>query len=499
MRHYVSTFLILALLLALGLAMAGCPAGTTDGTGTAGDAKIPVTTASEEARQEFLKGRDLAENLRLQDSLAHFDKAISLDPNFALAELSRANSSPTAKEFFEHLNKAVELADKASEGEKHLILAAQAGANGDTVKQKEHLDKLVAAYPDDERAHFVLGGYYFGQQDYPKAIDEYKKATEINDKFAPVFNILGYAYRQNGDYANAEEAFKKYIELIPKDPNPYDSYGELLLKMGKFDESAVQYRKALEIDPNFNASHFGIAAGLIYQGKYDEAAAELQKITEKAKSDGDRQTALFGLVTAEIDKGEMDKALANVDKIYELAEKRSDPAAMSGNLQTKGTILVEMGKYDEAKAAFEQALKVIEDSGLSQEIKDNAKLQHQYNLATVALGKNDMEAAKAAAAEFTKGAEAGKNQGQIRQSHELAGMIALAAKDYDKAISELEQASMQNPRNLYRLAQAYQGKGDKAKTSELAKKAAEFNSLPQINYAIVRSKAAKMAGEGNSE
>src|SRR4029450_1459887 len=65
--------------------------------------KIAITTSSEEARKEFLAGRDLQEKLRITDSIQHFDKAISLDPNFALAELNRANVSPTAKEFFDHL------------------------------------------------------------------------------------------------------------------------------------------------------------------------------------------------------------------------------------------------------------------------------------------------------------------------------------------------------------------------------------------------------------
>ena len=87
------------------------------------------------------------------------------DPNFALAHLNRANVSPTAKEFFDHLKQAVSLSDKASEGERLLILGTEAGANGNAPKQKETLEKLVAAYPNDERARFTLGGYYFGQQD----------------------------------------------------------------------------------------------------------------------------------------------------------------------------------------------------------------------------------------------------------------------------------------------------------------------------------------------
>lgn len=474
--------------------VANAPApAASPGAATAGG-KIPVSSSSEDAKKEFLQGRDLAEKLQAQDSLQHFDKAISLDPNFASAELARANASQTAKEFFDHLNKAMSLADKASEGERLLIQATQAGANAEAAKQKELFDKLVAEFPNDERAHFQLGGYFFGQQDFTSAIEHYKKATEIAPNYSPAYNILGYAYRQNGDYANAEQAFKKYIELIPNDPNPYDSYAELLLKMGKFDDSIVQYRKALSIDPNFVNSHNGIAAALTYMGKPDDADKELQIISDKARSDGDRRTALFGMTVVDADSGKFDKATADVDKQYALGEKIGDTAAMTGDLVLKGTILVEAGKYDEAKDLFDRALKMTQDSNLSQELKDNATLFHHYNLVTVAAGKKDFATAKAEAEEFRKGAEASKSPNQIRLAHELAGMIALAEKNYDNAISELQQANQQNPQDLYRLAQAFEGKGDSAKAKDFYAKAAAFNSLPQMNYAFIRTKAQKMAG-----
>ena len=495
----LTRFLIsfLAIVIASVVALSGCanveeskgPAVASN-PGNAGG-KIPVTTASEEARKEFLQGRDLQEKLLIQDSIQHFDKAISLDPNFALAELNRANVSPTGKEFFDHLKKAVSLSDKASNGEKLLILGNEAGANGNAAKQKEYLDQLVAAYPNDERAHFNLGGYYFGQQDMPQAIEHYKRATELNPTYSTAFNILGYAYRQNADYANAEQAFKKYIELIPKDPNPYDSYAELLLKMGRFDESIAQYQKALAIDSNFINSHQGIAAALMYQGKPDEAAAELQKITDKARSDAERRTALFALTVVDVDSGKMDKALAEVDKQYSLGEKTNDIPAMTGDLQLKGNIMLEMGKPDEAKALFERGLKMTEDSNLSQEIKDNAKLFHHFNLTRVALAKKDLTAAKTEAETFRKGTETLKNPFQTKQAHQLLGMIALEAKDYDNAVTELLQANQQNPYDLYRLCQAYQGKGDMGKAKEFCTKAANFNSLPQINLAFIRTKAAK--------
>jgi len=502
MRRNKPILLLLSLITVVTVAFSGCAnvestnknsASTDASNTTAAAGKIPITTSSEDARKEFLQGRDLNEKLLVQDSIAHYDKAISLDANFAYAELNRAGVSPTGKEFFDHLKKAVGLADKASNGEKLLILGTEAGANGNAAKQKEYFEQLVAAYPNDERANFALGGYYFGQQDFPQAITYYKKATELEPKFSSAFNLLGYAYRQNDDYANSENAFKKYIELIPNDPNPYDSYAELLLKMGKFDDSITQYRKALSIDKNFINAHQGIGMALLYKGSPDEAAAEINKINDVARSDAERRTALFALTVVDVDSGKWDAALADVDKQYALGEKTGDVPGMTGDLQLKGNILLEMGKHDDAKAQYEKGLKMTEDSNLSPEIKDNARVFHHYNMARVALGKKDSATAKTEAEGFRKGTEGKNNPAQMRQLHQLMGLIAMEEKDYDKAISELQQANQQNPYDLYRLSQAYQGKGDAAKAKEFAQKAANFNSLPAIQYAFVRTKAAKNA------
>jgi len=165
---------------------------------------------------------------------------------------------------------------------------------------------------------------------------------------------------------------------------------------------------------------------------------------------------------------------------------------MTGDLQLKGNILLEMGKYDDAKAQYEKLLKMTQDSSLSQQIKDNTALFHHYNLGRVALGKKDLTTAKSEAAAFQQGAEAAKRPLQVKQAHQLLGMIALEEKDYGKAVSELQQANQQNPYDLYRLCQAYSGQGDASHAKESCGKAANFNSLPAIQYAFVRTKAAKV-------
>jgi tetratricopeptide (TPR) repeat protein len=478
--------------LALGLmTWIGCNKTTAPSVASASEGKIPITTKSDEARQEFLQGQNLSDRLLAQDSLQHFDKAIALDPDFASAALARANSSPTTNEFFEYQQKATALADKVSEGERLMILANQAGANAEVVKQKDYLEKLVNAYPNDERAQLTAGNFYFGQQQIEEAIAHYKKATEVAPNFSPVYNILGYAYRQRGDYPAAEQAFKKYVELIPNDPNPYDSYAELLLKMGRFDESIEQYRKALSVDPNFTPSRFGIAANLMYKNQPDQALAQLQEMADKARNDGELRTAYFGMAVVNSDRGQFDKALQAMDKEYAVAEKKNDVASMAADLQAKGNILMAAQKYDEAAKQFDRSLQLTEDSSLSQEIKDNAKLQHHFNQGLLALAKKDYAAAKAHAETYREGAEASHGSFRIQQAHELAGRIALAQKDYDTAIAELQQANQQDPSILYRMSQAYQAKGDQTQAHDFLQKAADFNSLPQLNYAFVRAKAEK--------
>ena len=110
-------------------------------------APIPITTTSPEARELYLKGRDLAEKLRATDARTLFEQAAAKDPGFALAQVGLANSAGTAKEFFAAVGRAVALADKASEPEKLVVCALDAGAKGEPARQKDCLDAARRRLP----------------------------------------------------------------------------------------------------------------------------------------------------------------------------------------------------------------------------------------------------------------------------------------------------------------------------------------------------------------
>lgn len=471
------------------VALAVCAAALAGPDANDGAGKIPVTTKSEEARQLYLKGRDLADKLRGTDAQKLYEQALAKDPEFARGYFDLALVAPTNNAFFEAEKKAVALATKASEGERLMILGLDAGVKGDVAGQKANYTKLVQAFPKDERAHMLLGNYHFGQQDYAGAVAEYKLATTANPSFSQPYNQLGYSYRFLGKFADAEQAFKKYIELIPSDPNPYDSYAELLMKTGRFDESIKSYEKALSFDKNFVASYIGMGNDNIFMGKGEPARQNFAALGAVARNNGERRQGLFWSAVSYVHEGATDKALAEIDKMSALSKADNDLTALSGDANLAGNILLEAGDADKAAAKFSQAVELIDKADVPAEVKAAGHRTELYDRARVALAKHDVSGAKAKAAEYGSAVTAAKSiPFEVWRGHELAGRIALETKDYAGALTELQQASQQDPRVSYLTALAAQGRGDAAKAKEACARAADLNEL-NVNYAYVRGKA----------
>ena len=115
---------------------------------------------------------------------------------------------------------------------------------------------------------------------------------------------------------------------------------------------------------------------------------------------------------------------------------------------------------------------------------------HVFEETRVAVAKNDVVTARSKAAEYGRQVAARNAPFEIRQQHELAGLIALAEKRYAAATDELGQANQRDPRILLFMARAAQGAGDQARASSIAARAAHFNEL-SFNFAYVKGKAAR--------
>jgi tetratricopeptide (TPR) repeat protein len=481
-----SPMVILALATA-GAGLVGCwNAGTKDSMG-----KVPITTASRKALKEYLKGRDLLEKLRVTDAREHYAEAVRLDPSFALAFVGLANTAPTAAEFFDALRRATALVGAVSEGEAHIIRALEAGANSRPQEQFQNLSALVAMFPDDERARNLLGLYYFGRQEWAQASAEFRRATEINPEFSAPYNQLGYALRFQGDLAGAEKAFTNYIKLIPKEPNPYDSYAELLMKMGRFSESIQQYENALAINPNFANSYIGIGNDYIFLGQSIQARNSFTKLGFIARNDGEERQAHFWTAISHLHDGNTAKALDEVGKMYEIAKKGDDRLSMAGDLRIMGELLLEAGRTDDAEARFTESVTMAQSAIVTADVKESVRRNSLFNIARVALLRNDLASATATAERYREEVDERKIPYEIRQVHELNGLIALARTDFPTAVRELEQANNQDPRVLFNLSKAYVGAGKAEAARTTLQRVANFNAF-SLNYAFVRNTALAM-------
>jgi tetratricopeptide (TPR) repeat protein len=482
-------------ILLLGSALPACDRNrVAEDTGLAGPAvRVPVTTVSQDARDQYLVGRDLMDKLRVPEARQHLVQAVARDSNFAIAHYELALSEPTTQGFLEHLTRAVDLSDSASDGERLMIRALHARANADPAEQLRLYQQLVAAYPLDPRAHFLLGFSQAGHQQFDQAIASFTRATELDPEFSPVWNALGYAYRSLARYDDAERAFKRYIALLPREPNPYDSYAELLLKVGRHDESIDMYRQALRADSHFVASYLGIAANLMYSGRHTEARAEAERLAGVARDARERRLARLTTAIVWADQGNPARALDELAARQAIARRSRDTLAMADDLALMGTVLVETGRPAEALRRFKESLALVEQSGASPEVKRDARLRHRSNVARVAIRRRDLATARTQTEAFVDAAAAGGNPDREREGHELLGLIALAERDGAAALDHLRQADQQDPYVLYALARAHtlRGEGDSART--LYANVARHNELPTIRYAMIRRAAERVS------
>ena len=195
------------------------------------------------------------------------------------------------------------------------------------------------------------------------------------------------------------------------------------------------------------------------------------------------------MTVAYVDEGDIDGAMEQMQKQFDIASAINDAGAMTGDLNTMGNILYETGRYDEARIKYKEALRVMMESDLSAEVKENTRRLSIYNEGRLQLKTGGLKDAKTMAVDFSNQAKNANNTFQIWLSHYFNGLIALQEEDYKAAIREFKSANLQNPQTHYQLALAYMGDGNNEEAKKYADQCANFNALTSLNQAFVGNKA----------
>jgi tetratricopeptide (TPR) repeat protein len=405
--------------------------------------ELPVTTRSKEALTEFLKARSLVDNNRDAEARPGFEKAIKLDPNFALAHCyvgyySHGSDGPA------ELQRAVELSMGLPEPERLFIQLYAAKRKGDEPAMASSLNRLYELIPNDPRISFEVGQRAFEHGEWERAAIAYSRSAAAKPN-CDAFNSLGYALAMDERYAFAISALERCVELAPNEPNALDSLGEIYLAAGRLTDAEAAFQRSVKASGNFWASIHGLAVVRQARGDWPSVFKLLGQAKGAAAIRATDQLEVDELIAwAQFAEGNSKEALERLHAMEKTAQSLGGEGkydlAQVALLQS--SFLTEMGRYDEAVSAAALALQRAEQSGISGAMVQAIRLRSLLRRAWAQTKLGRLAEAKAALTELEALAKKSPNGDLGAYVHLIKGGMALAAKDLKAAQDELRRCQI---------------------------------------------------------
>jgi tetratricopeptide (TPR) repeat protein len=188
--------------------------------------------------------------------------------------------------------------------------------DGNTSKGQIVIDSILKN-GDSAEARLLMGATKMSVKDFSSAIEDLKRAAELNPNLPDVHSYYGMALLATGDQAGARKAFE---EELQHNPNNFDAnlrMGVLLKQDQDFDRALQHFERALKTRPGDIATRFQIASVTLAQSRVDVARAQFENIVkesptfteahvtlatiyyrQKRKADGDRERKIVEDLTA---------------------------------------------------------------------------------------------------------------------------------------------------------------------------------------------------------
>ena len=154
-------------------------------------------------------------------------------------------------------------------------------------KAEQFLKKVINIHNTDE-LNYLYGNILKIQNKFYEAIDLFKKAISLNNKFSEAYNNLANTQKKIGDNENAEN---NYIQAIKSNKSNFGAFfnlANLYRSEKKFEKAIDNYKKVLELNPQFvesmnNIGSINLILGNFENGiKYFKEAIEIDKFNSES-------------------------------------------------------------------------------------------------------------------------------------------------------------------------------------------------------------------------
>jgi Flp pilus assembly protein TadD len=218
--------------------------------------------------------------------LAYLQLALYLEPGHALAQLSLADLYEAMKKP-ELAIKVYERVPAASQLKRiaDIQLAIDLDALDRTEEATKHLEKVVAARPDDMEAIIALANIQRERKQYEGCAESYGKAVSLIAEPAKAnwttYYFRGICYERAKQWATAESDFKKALELFPDQPHVLNYLGYSWIDQGvHLDEAMGMIKRSVEQRPDDGYIVDSLGWAYYRLGNYDEAVKNLERAVE---------------------------------------------------------------------------------------------------------------------------------------------------------------------------------------------------------------------------
>ncbi len=308
------------------------------------------TTASAAAYEEYLRGRDaggrfIYHTLAREDSdesIEHFQRAIELDPNFALAHcaLGGAYANRVIKGFggaedYERaegaFEKALALDPKLLEARLHMIFIYL--ARGEKQKARAWVEVMRREAPNDVGVQFVSATLARLDGRYEDALEGFSRMLKVNpaERVVVSYNRARVLMYQ-GRFDDALAELDLGAQMEPNHPLIKTFRAVVLARRGDADGAIKTMREVLSRHPAMDGVRPLLAQALIRSGDADGARAELtERVRDAASADHD---VAYWLATAYAMLGERDEAFAWLGRAITLGNENRTWFESDPNWQT---------------------------------------------------------------------------------------------------------------------------------------------------------------------
>lgn len=280
----------------------------------------------------------------LDDKKINLDAKLEVGYLFFEKSISDSSIKPLAKKIFTKLDN-----DSSYWAIKIVLGAIAVEENKDSVAI-ENFKYVTENANWNVDAWIRLGALYFDNKKYEEAEKILLQAIEsFPDNYAINF-ILGLSLAQQSKNEEAVKYLKKAVALNPTDVNTLSAYAYTLNQLKQDEEAILYLNKALSIDPN-DVNVMGTLALIYNAQKVFEKSDSLYEKALEIKPDDPliNNNYAYSLSTRGI---QLDRAL----KMVNLALEKD--SLNTAYLDTKGWILYQLGRYDEAKYFISKAVEL---------------------------------------------------------------------------------------------------------------------------------------------